>query len=156
MISIAEPYSKRPIRFLDYWDLDGWRMKVYGIAYAGGTPDSALLDAAKGVATARLEESGSQCNHYHLGFVGVHQGKTGNFVFVDWWADENELHHHVYISPSDSPEQLAYMTPTGLSACVWDLRVICFEREAWLEAVLKRHDAPDDAGYLAKVLNADV
>jgi hypothetical protein len=38
---------------------------------------------------------------YHLGFLGVHDGRTSNFVFLDYWAEENELHHHVFVSPAD-------------------------------------------------------
>jgi hypothetical protein len=155
-IRLEEAYRRRPVRFLDYWRLDGWTLKVYGIAYQGERPGDALLAAARQVAATRLQQSAADSNHYHLGFVGIHQGKTGNFVFVDWWADENELHHHVYVSPADNPEALEYRTPSGLSACVWDLRVIGHEREAWLQAVLKAYPQPDGQAYLTNVLNADV
>ena len=52
----------------------------------------------------------------HVGFLGVHDGRTSNFVFLDFWADENELHHHVFVSPIALPDQFTYVTPTGLSA----------------------------------------
>ena len=35
----------------------------------------------------------------------------------------------------------------------WDLQLICFEKEAWIEEVLKKPDHPDLQGYLAKQFN---
>jgi hypothetical protein len=102
-------------------------------------------------------EIGARQQHqYHLGFLGVHDGRTSKFVFLDFWADENELHHHVFVSPSAHPDQFTYVTPTGLSACVWDLRLPAFERDAWVAHVLQRSASPDFDGYLSATLNADV
>lgn len=151
-----DPYRPRAIRFLDLWEIDGWRLKAYGIAYGGAHPDRELTEAARTTARNRLHQSGALSNHYGVGFVGVHEGKTGNFVFVDWWADENELHHHVYVSPSHDPAALGYQTPTGLAACVWDLALIGHERDAWVASVLRRPTAPDLEAYLATRLSADV
>ena len=150
------PYKPRPIRFLDLWSVDNWRIKLYGIAYAREHPQAALVAAARQVATEQLRSLPNTLQHYHVGFLGVHDGRTSNFVFLDYWAEENELYHHVFVSPSDDPARLAYVTPTGLSACVWDLHLQAFEREAWVVHVLQRTGAPDFEGYLAATLNADV
>lgn len=146
----------RPIRYLGLWEFDDWRMKAYGIAYAAAEPSAGLVAAARGVAQRRIRESAARTEHYGVGFVGIHQGKTGNFVFVDWWAQENELHHHVYTSTGEQPQALRYMTPTGLAACTWDLYLIGFERDAWVEAALRRLPEPDIGAYLARTLTADV
>jgi GNAT superfamily N-acetyltransferase len=150
------PYKARAIRFLELWHVGDWRMKVYGIAYEGERPRAELVEAAKDVATERLRSVPASMRHYSVGFVGVHDGRTSNFVFVDWWADENELHHHVYVSPAEEPTRLSYITPTGLTACVWDLRVMGFERQAWLETVLKNSSGADVEAYLERRLNEDV
>jgi hypothetical protein len=131
------------------------KLKVYGIAYQGDAPGNALVAAARPIVDQRIAASAKMTNHYGVGFVGIHEGRDGSFVFVDWWADENELHHHVYVSAADDPERLEYRTPSGLTACVWDLRVLCFEREAWLDCVLKRHTDPDMERYLSTTLNTD-
>jgi hypothetical protein len=155
MIRLDEPYRKRPIRPLGLWTIDSWRMKAYGIAYDRETPASELTEAAYRLAGARLQESAAGTAHYGVGFVGIHQGKTGNFVFIDWWADENELHHHVYVSPAERADRLEYVTPTGLAACVWDLRVLSFERDAWVEHILRKHPQPDVEAYLGSVLDTE-
>jgi hypothetical protein len=154
MIKLQEPYQPRPIRFLELWQEAEWRLKVYGIAYQRPLPRPELLEAAKRVARPRLLSANGQ-RHYGVGFLGVHDGRGANFVFVDYWADENELHHHVYVSPADDPVALDYVTPTGLVACVWDLRVLGFERQAWVDTVLANPAGPDVEQYLLRRLNED-
>lgn len=152
---VSEKYAARAFRFIDLIDVAGWRIKLYGIRYQGDSVDQALVEAALPVIGARLSEAGPKSNHYSVGFAAIHQGKSGNFVFVDWWADENELHHHVYVSASDRPHEFRYMTPTGLTACAWDLKLMWFEREAWVDCVLDQSENPDLESYLARRLNAD-
>jgi hypothetical protein len=154
IISLREPYKTRSIRFLELWEADGWRLKVYGIAYAREYPASALTESAKQRARTYLPRIDQQ--HYGVGFIGIHEGRGSNFVFVDWWAEENELHHHVFVSPSDRPEQFNEVTSTGLIACVWDLRVLSFERQAWIDTILACWDAPDLDKYLMQRLNENV
>src|SRR5687767_15279367 len=38
-----------------------------------------------------------------VGFLCAHDGRGGCFAFVDWWADENELHHLMYTAVADRP-----------------------------------------------------
>jgi hypothetical protein len=149
------PYEPRAFRFLDLWNLGDWRVKAYGIKYRGELPRGDLIVAARAVIERRLRESAEGTNHYGVGFAGIHEGKTGSFVFVDWWSDENELHHHVYLSSWEEPTKLEYVTPRGLSACVWDLRLIWFEREAWVDAMLGAASAPDLNAYLEARLDED-
>ena len=126
---------------------------MYGIAYGRERPREELVEAAKQIVRERLTHSTNDDNHYGVGFLGVHDGRGANFVYLDYWADENELHHHVYTSASDELEGLRYATPTGLSACVWDLRVQAFERDAWVEEVLRNPRGPDVEAYMARRLD---
>lgn len=155
-IKLSEPYAPRRIRFLHLWEPTAWRIKVYGIACADAGPSEALVSAGKRVALERLKQTAASHAHYGLGFLGVHEGRGANFVFIDWWADENELHHHVYVSYPDAPERLEYAMPTGSIACVWDLAILSFERQAWIETVLDNPDGPDPEAYLARRLDATV
>lgn len=156
LIELREPYRPRPIRFIEEWSHAGWRLKVYGIAHKGERPRAELIEAAKRLARRRLPQPAVGEGRYGVGFLGVHDGRDANFIFVDWWADENELHHHVYTSATGELENFDYATPSGLSACVWDLRVQSFERGAWLEEVLLKPDGASVERYLARRLNEDV
>jgi hypothetical protein len=155
-MKLSEEYRTRSVRFLGIWEFDDWRMKAYGISYGKTLLAQNLVDAAHRIMAERLAVSAQVTNHYGVGFVGIHQGKTGNYVFVDWWADENELHHHAYASSSAQLAELEYITPSGLSACTWDLFLIGHERDAWVRHVLKQNKAPDLEGYLSERLSEDV
>ncbi|QDU38324.1 hypothetical protein Mal4_26510 [Maioricimonas rarisocia] len=150
MAALEFSYRPRSYQFLELWTPGDWRIKVYGIAYEGDRPDSEVVEAAKRLAVPRLEEASA--NHYGVGFLAIHAGKTGNFVFVDWWCDENELHHHVWMTPLGDPFEFEYLTPRGIAACVWDLHLIAHEQQAWIETALKPETADLDA-YLARRLN---
>jgi hypothetical protein len=81
---LSEPYTLRSVRFLDLLTFDGWRVKLYGIAYRAERPGQALVDAAVAAARERLPRPAVTDDRYGIGFVGAHQGRGGNFVFVDW------------------------------------------------------------------------
>jgi hypothetical protein len=155
-VHLAEPYATRSVRFLDLLDFDGWRLKLYGITYRGERPRQALVDAAVAAARERLPRPAVTGNRYGVGFVGAHDGRGGNFVFVDWWADEDELHHHTWRSSTDEPGWLRATGPDDLAACAWDLAVIGHERAAWLRHVLTRADGPDLDAYMADRLDGEV
>lgn len=144
-----KPYQSRTIRFLEMVENDGWRMKVYGIAYRRDEPDSRLVGRALALADGCLPRPSVNPTRYGVGFIGVHQGRGSNLVFVDWWEDENELHHRVFTSLPQAPLAFEDRTGADLLACVWDLAVIGFERQAWVAAALLAAGPPDLDRYLA-------
>ncbi len=150
-----QTYRPRPIRPLGIWEVDGWRLKLYGIAYDREQPRHELVDAARAVAQARLPHPATSDGRYGVGFVGAHDGRDGCVAFIDWWANEDELHHHLYVAPPDRPGALVAAGPTDFTACVWDLAVLAFEREAWLAAVLQNPDGPDLERYLQAQLSGE-
>lgn len=153
-LALLETHVARPIRLLEVWEPEGWRLKVYGIAYRRPAPRPELVAAAKRLALEVLPRPADAGNSYGVGFVGAHDARGGCYVFVDWWADENELHHHPFLGPS--PEDLRPAGPDESIACVWDLTVIDFERRAWLSTVLRGATGPDLDLYLAMQLSEDV
>jgi hypothetical protein len=155
-VVLSEGYARRPVRPLPMVEVDGWRLKVHGIAYRGEVPRPELVDAARRVAGETLPRPAVGEGRYGVGFLGVHDGRDAGFVFVDWWAQENELHHHAFVSPLDRPADLVAVQPGMLTACAWDLAVIAHERDAWVETVLANPAGPDVEAYLARELRADV
>jgi hypothetical protein len=151
----TEPYRPRPIRPLTPIEDRGWRLKVYGISYGRQTPRTELEAAARAAIVRLLPTPAVTPDRYGVGFAGIHDGRGACFVFVDWWAAENELHHRVLISPADTPAALEF-APEAPIACAWDLAVICHERQAWVESVLVDPAGPDLDAYLGRLLDAEV
>jgi hypothetical protein len=155
-VRLVEPYRPRAIRCLEVAEISGWRVKVYGLAYEGERPAAKLVDATLEAARATLPSPAVTDERYGVGFLGAHQGRGSNFAFVDWWALENELHHHVWFSSLEEPGALRAQEADDPIACAWDLSLLSHERAAWVEHVLQRWDAPDLDGYLAAQLNAEL
>lgn len=151
MVSLSERYRPRHIRFLELWQDGGWTMKVYGISVEPAGPPSGLRRAARHFMARSLPAPPVTSERYGVGFVGIHAGRDANLVFVDWWGRENELHHQVAVSALDRPERLRPVASGELSACVWDVAVICFERDAWVETVLAARE-PSLNRYLERRL----
>ena len=83
-----------------------------------------------------------------VGFTIAHDANNAGLGLVYWWANENEIHSRLFVSPFDDPGRLEPVDGTGM-ACVWELEVIDFERRAWLDDVLKSGDVES---YLERVL----
>lgn len=147
-----EPYEPRPVTSLGRHEADGWRLKVYGIAHRRARPRPELEAGARRLARTVLPRPATGGGRYGVGFLGIHDGRGACFVFVDWWADENELHHRVFIAPGDRPTALVEHTGTGPAACVWDLAVLAHERQAWVDTVLANPAGPDVEAYLDRCL----
>lgn len=83
MIQLDHPYTPRPVRFLELWEWQGWRMKIYGIAAQAQYPSEELVQAAKKIAKRRLPQPALSDRHYGVGFMIIHDGANGDYVFVD-------------------------------------------------------------------------
>lgn len=156
MITLHAPYEPRPIRYEGIWEQAGWRLKVYRAATARDAARDDLVDAIKDRAATLLPQPAVTDARYGVGFLCAHDANGGCFAFVDWWADENELHHRIFSAPKERPDRLEPVGPDGLAACVWDLAIMAFERQAWLETVLANAGGPDLDAYLGRHLDAEV
>ena len=130
-----------------------WRMRLYGIAAQGEFPRPELLSGAKKVAAEQLAKE--TANNYGVGFIGVHDGRGSAFVFIDFWGNENELFHRVFLSRENDPSKLAPAQPADSTVCVWDLHLQFFERAAWIKHVLRKPNTPDFDGYLSEHLHTN-
>lgn len=131
------------------------RLKVYRISHEGGV-SSELLEGAKRVAEEELRNRPTRHTHHGVGFLGIHDGRGENQVFLDLWINENELLHRYWVSHKATPGELVKPPYDFNSVCCWDLFVQCFERQAWIDCVLTNHENPDVDGYLAQVFNGSV
>lgn len=149
------PYKTRPIRFLDLWKEDGWKMKIYGISSLAESPEPRLIEAALEIAAKTLPSPAVSEERYGVGFVTIHQAAMFNQIILDWWERVNELRHRVFKAPSEKPFEFEEITASGEAFCIWELRVIGFERDAWLNAVLRSYGANGIDDYLSYRLNEE-
>ncbi|MFH9657916.1 hypothetical protein ACH4NF_29870 [Streptomyces sp. NPDC017248] len=75
-----------------------------------------------------------------VGFLILHHGLEGSYLLVSQWYDADMLKHWVRgaVVDADGATTFAPLAQRDLIACVWELEVIRFERDAWVNTVLAR------------------
>jgi hypothetical protein len=137
-------YAPRSIVPLPVRDVGGWRLKVTQVLAPGRTAESALVDASAAAAERFLPTPALTPLHYGVGILIVHQGTRYDFVLVGYWTHETELRYETYMRASSDSTRLEALAGGDLATDVWDLRVLAFERDAWLEHVLRAPERPGD------------
>jgi hypothetical protein len=153
--ALEAPYKPRHVRFISREEVDGWQLKVYGIALNGKQPDPGFVEATRDLAASVLPQPPATNDRYGVAFATAHDAASAYIALVYWWQSENELHQRIYVSPKDDPISFAQVEnqPTG---CVWELAIVDFERRAWIEDVLANPPGPDLERYLERRLDEDV
>jgi hypothetical protein len=137
-------YRLRPIRFIELWHPgDDWTFKIYGINAdarrnaASTIVDQVFLSAAKRTASAALQgaEFSSEAVH-KAGCIILHQGILGNWLLLDWWSHQILWNQLLFRSESAERPQFQPVA-TGIVGCVWELPLMSFERDAWVQSILK-------------------
>ena len=155
MIVSPGPYRPRPIRFLELWRDSAWSVKIYGISEQASLPPPSFVDTAKRIAGGTLPSPAVAPHRYGAAFVTIHHAAMFHQILVDWWEQVNELRHRVFKARPERPDVFEEITATGEAFCIWELRVIGFERDAWLEAALKSPEATGVEDYLEMRLDED-
>ncbi len=145
-------YKERSIGFIEIWNFEQWRIKIYKICEEEFYWNEDYLDIAKSIAQKELLKISD--HNYKIGFIVIHIAKMFNQIILDWWANENELRHLVFKASADKPAVFENITSTGEAFCIWELRVIEHERHAWIKNVLKNSERPHFADYCSEVLNS--
>jgi hypothetical protein len=145
-IELREPYRPRTATFLELWQPNDWLVKLYGLAYERETPDPATVTAAKHAATTALPHPARTNDRYGIAIVIVHQGQDACWLLIDWWGHESVLHHRLLMAPLGKDD--GYRDPPpDVAACVWELPLLMFERDAWVTTVMSGGSIAD---YLSR------
>ncbi len=122
----------------------GFKLKLYSIS-ADGTPIAwpAFSDGLR-LAMNTLPRPATSPERPGLGFVVAHKG-IGDYVVLAWWDRENELPLRVFVRPQGAGARWRPARESE-SVCVWDLEVVAYERDAYVETMLaggNRDRTPD-------------
>lgn len=138
------PYSPRRIRLEGYRDAGGHRLKVYSVVFGDDELDAARFESGIETALTKLPPPNSAGGRPGLGFVILHQGRTGDYVVLCWWDHENELPTRIFLN-----DESGWRPAVNESFCVWDLEIMWFERSAYVETLLNLDGGSKEA-YLAR------
>lgn len=151
-----QQYQKRPVRFLGIDECNGWRVKIYSISVRSQVVNTTLTENAKQYLSQWLENISEKDDHINIATLILHEGNEGNFAIVSRWTGENMMQIHVYFSSEENSNSFSFFSGNGIVTCVWEMAVLWFERNAWVEHVLQKSAKPDYEKYLSQQMNADI
>lgn len=152
---LSEPFAPRPIHFREIYEHNGWRFKVYDITCGDKPLAWEQYQHAIARASKDLPEQPQTKQRPGVGFIICHQGHSWHYLVVCWWDSENELVTRIFVQKSDEKDSWR-KAGENQSICVWDIEILWFERNAYIETVLSNPDAPDLGAYLDRHISIDV
>jgi hypothetical protein len=139
-------YQPRPLDFLGVESVGGHRLKIYAIRHDDQPLARGRFAGGWELATPALPPPDMAEGRPGVGFAILHHGKTSDYFVLCWWDGQIELPTRVYVCGQEGWRPAT----RGESFCVWDLRVIWWEREAYVTTVLARRPDAVEA-YLTTV-----
>lgn len=156
-MKIQNKYQTRPIRFLEIYEHEDWKIKIYSISSRNEYVKKEIVVLAKTYLARWLQNSFNYfpLETYRIATLILHEGKEGCFALLNWWIDENMLQNHVYLLKKNDQTRFIDYSKKGITACVWEMEIIWFERNSWIQHVLSKAPRPNYDGYLQEHLNKD-
>ena len=148
----AERWAPRAVVPLEVETLpDGWRVKPYALAW---TPElegewERVWSGARGLIASELASVAALHATPRLAVVVLHRGEDSWWLLVDAWIHGGMLVHQIFSAPhGHEPRAEAWGRGPARSpsVCVWELAVLGFERDAYVEHVFGA--APGDEAAL--------
>ncbi|MBK6784060.1 MAG: hypothetical protein IPG79_10055 [Saprospiraceae bacterium] len=149
------PYNQRPVRFLEIFESDDWKIKIYSVSVKSEWVDTTFVHSAKENISEWLKGKDvyPELETYNIATLILHEGKEGCFAILSWWIDQNMLQLFVYLSDYDNKGKWKLYSGNGIVTCIWEMAVLWYERNAWVKHVVKNHLNPDFESYLADQYN---
>jgi len=154
-MSNFEPYSKRAVTFVKQVNVNGWRIKVYSLSVKETALCEEIISNGVSSVLSALPQPALSEARYGVGFLIIHQGLMRNWFLLDWWEQEDILHHKLFSSNLNTPASISAEEDKSLIACVHELRVIAFESNAWIKTVLSQDKKADFDEYMKLRFNLD-
>jgi hypothetical protein len=112
------------------------------------------LDVAARALLADLAASGTWDLSYGLNIALLHLSTTHAYLIAGVWRGHQELWERVWAFDLAAGGPLEPVATDGLDtpcACVWELGVICHERQAWQRYLFSARTEADKQAWLADV-----
>ena len=98
-------------------------MKVYSIRYGEEPFDRGRFEACGPLVRAALPQPSCTAGRPGVGFILMHQGRTGDYLILCWWDRENELPHGgLLLGAGTDIRRRAGTVPVGWGSCRRDRR----------------------------------
>ncbi|MER5738142.1 MULTISPECIES: hypothetical protein [unclassified Streptomyces] len=140
-------YSPRLVKALPPVHVNGRTLKAYAMfadpERAHDLPEPEWLEHHAATVLSGPPGGGD----HPAGFLILHHGAEGTYLLVSQWYDADMLKHWVRgaVTDAEGNTTFAPLAERDLIACVWELEVVKYERDAWVNTVLARGNTGRDA-----------
>jgi hypothetical protein len=136
-MQFSQPYRSRSISFAGITCCGNWKLKCYTISLPACEVHESTIAAVQACLPEWLEKPAqSGLTHYYTGFLIIHEGADGCYAVLCCWCEENMLQLFAWRALKENPQAFELISDKGLVSCVWEMQVLCFERNAWVEDVM--------------------
>jgi hypothetical protein len=134
--SLSIPYRPRHTQLTEVRNVNDWKLKIYQITLDGEPISSEIVEAAMECVAIRSTWPTKPTDlEYQYGFVILHQGHEAVWALNKFWVNDI-LRQFFFFAPLDDPTAFDFSLMPGFNACVWDLEVTKYERDAWVKHVM--------------------
>lgn len=132
-------YRPRRIEPRSRLAVDDYRLKRYELR-APSVADGPRLSDDEWKALLRMAlPSVHEEREHRVGFAILHYAVDGNYLLASRWYGGNMLKHESFTLLSSAEGwRLSSLLDSRIIACVWELEVIAFERNAWVRTAMSR------------------
>ncbi|SNR74559.1 hypothetical protein [Puniceibacterium sediminis] len=136
---ISNPMKFASRQVVDLGIVQGaWPVKVYAILSDKWTvddlPDAATFEVAVRDAAATLQ----QPQDHPAGFAIFHMADDGFYLLISRFNNANNIRHSVFsLAQHVTGLKCAPLADPKLIACIWEMRLMMAEADAWIETVLR-------------------
>jgi len=133
-------YQPRDCHFIEAKKVAGIDLKLYLICSSQfGLADIPAQDVLEQLYAQAFNGWQAQ-NDHNVGFAILHLADDGLYFLASVWNDANMIRHKVLglSYDADGNTVIAPLGEPSIIACVWELKLMSFERDAWIECVLNK------------------
>ena len=143
-------FAPRSVMLRDPTVIAGWRLKTYEVNADIAGINWAEYSEGLTLAARVLPQPPTKSGRRGVGFIIAHPCQSHYYLIINWWDNQNELFSRVFVTERRAG---AAWEPAGdrYSFCVWDIEIIWFERNLWIETMLSGRP-PATERYLAEQL----
>ena len=153
-----QPFRPRPVQTLSLFQQDGWRLKQYAILAEAREFDQRVASAASEAAIKALPRAGKleqEDGNHGVGFQIVHFAEVAVVSPVFYWQWGSVLANLPQMrAPWEKPTEFAEGV-TEVAGCVWEMQIVQFEVDAWIDTLLAGSGDPDKnlGSYLSQLFS---
>ena len=133
----------------------GYRLKCYEMFHDAARWKEASIgtDGWPGLLGKCLSPT-EDADEHKCGFAILHHARDGTYLLASRWFGGNMLKHEVFMVQGPAgAARLESIAASRIVACVWELEVIKFERDAWVRTAMAGLGKPEslDAYFAAQM-----